>query len=206
MKNVLVFTLILILLLFPKINYADSPITSTPFADVYCDEYKIVQKASISGVMTLEIATYLSNPDEPIDVKAAVINALSWKFEGKNNAELYTWYLAITYKKELDELYLEDLHPDEVFCLGYLTIMDDYFNPEPAISILEEAKEMNEMSFTVAIILTLTKAQKAMDSDWCTVWKLTEAVLEDDKLERDLDKRAIDIIVDYMSLYKDDCK
>lgn len=72
-----------ILFLLSTINsYADSPITSTDFSDAYLD-IEIVKKAKAEGILNLEVAKYLSSPTNPIDIKAAVINALSWKLEGK---------------------------------------------------------------------------------------------------------------------------
>ena len=218
MKSALVLTLTLALLfLFPKINYADSPITSTPFSEAYLD-VKIVQKARAEGVMSLEIAEYLSSPSNPVDIKGAVINALSWKFEGKSNAELYSYYLALLYRQSLKELDIDILNADEIFCLGYLTVMDDYFHPEKALPLLEKAAARKKNSFTVSIVLALTKAQKVMDSDWlgrigvkceslwCEVWKLTEEVLRNEELKQDLRPEAKEIIVDYMVLYKYKCK
>jgi hypothetical protein len=77
---------------FASPSRADSPITSTPFSEAYQD-YEIVQKAQKAGILDLEMAQYLSSRSAPIDVKAAVINALSWKIEGKQNATLYRYFL-----------------------------------------------------------------------------------------------------------------
>ena len=169
-------------------------------------DVKMVERAHLEGVMGLEIAEFLTSPENPIDVKAAVINALSWKFDGKNNAELYAYYLALLYHVSVTELDTEFLSADEVFCMGYLTAMDDYFHPEKALPILEEAHKMMGNSFTVSIILALAKAQRAFDSDWCEVWKLTEVVLQNKELNQDLRPEAIKMIVDYMILYKEYCK
>jgi hypothetical protein len=185
--------------------YGDSPITSTPFSQAYLD-VEMVKEAKEEGLMSLEIAEYLSSTSNPVDVKAAVINALSWDVEGKSNAELYLYYLALSYRTPIDDLDIDALNGDELFSLGYLTVMDDYFNPDEAIQLLEKASAKRRDSFTVSIVLALTKAQKAMESDWCEVWKLTDGVLGNKKLKQDLRPRARKIIVDYMSLYKDDCK
>ncbi len=156
--------------------------------------------------MGLEIAEFLTSPEKPIDVKAAVINALSWRFDGKNNAELYAYYLALLYHVSVAELDTEFLSVDEIFCMGYLTAMDDYFHPEKALPILEEAHKVIKESFTVSIILALTRGQKAMDYDWCEVWRLTEEVLKNKELRQDLRPEAIKMIMDYMILYKEYCK
>src|SRR3990167_7499277 len=195
MKKILVLVvLIKLLFLFPVASYADSPITATKFYEAYLD-VKMVERAHLEGVMGFEIAEFLTFPENPIDVKAAVINALSWRFDGKNNAELYACYLALLYHVSLIELDTAFLSVDEIFCMGYLMVMDDYFHPEKALPILEEAHKVIKESFTVSIILAIAKAQRAFDSDWCEVWKLTEAVLLNKELNQDLRPEAIKMIV-----------
>lgn len=136
MKKILVLVILLkSLFIFPAVIYADSPITSTKFYEAYLD-VKMVQRAYLEGVMGLEIAEFLSSPKNPIDTKAAVINALSWRFEGKNNAELYMYYLGLLYHVSILELDTDFLSADETFCLGYLMVMDNYFHPEHAIPLL----------------------------------------------------------------------
>ena len=206
MKKILWVGLLLIVLFsFPTTSHADSPITATKFYEAYLD-VKMVERAHLEGVMGLEIAEFLTSPEKPIDVKAAVINALSWRFDGKNNAELYAYYLALLYHVSVAELDTEFLSVDEIFCMGYLTAMDDYFHPEKALPILEEAHKVIKESFTVSIILALTRGQKAMDYDWCEVWRLTEEVLKNKELRQDLRPEAIKMIMDYMILYKEYCK
>ena len=206
MKKILWVGLLLnVLFSFPTTSHADSPITATKFYEAYLD-VKMVERAHLEGVMGLEIAEFLTSPEKPIDVKAAVINALSWRFDGKNNAELYAYYLALLYHVSVAELDTEFLSVDEIFCMGYLTAMDDYFHPEKALPILEEAHKVIKESFTVSIILALTRGQKAMDYDWCEVWRRTEEVLKSKELRQDLRPEAIKMIMDYMILYKEYCK
>lgn len=206
MKKVFIPVLIVkLLFLSSVVSHADSPITSTKFYEAYLD-VKMVQRAQLEGVMGFEIAEFLTSPENPIDVKAAVINALSWRFEGKNNAELYMYYLGLLYHVSILELDTNFLSADETFCLGYLMVMDNYFHPENAIPLLEEAYKVMKDSFTVSIILALAKAQIILTEDWCEVWKLTERVLENSALKQDLRPEAKKIIVDYMILYKDYCK
>jgi hypothetical protein len=206
MKKILLVVLLLsVLLLFQKITHADSPITATDFYKAYLD-VKMVERAHMEGVMGLEIAEFLTSPENTIDVKAAVINALSWKFDGKSNAELYAYYLALLYHVSVTELDTEFLSADEIFCLGYLTAMDDYFHPERALPLLEEAHKVMKESFTVSIILALASGQAVMEYDWCEVWRLTEEVLKNKELKHDLRPEAIKMIIDYMVLYKEYCK
>ena len=206
MKKILWVGLLLnVLFSFPTTSHADSPITATKFYEAYLD-VKMVERAHLEGVMGLEIAEFLTSPEKPIDVKAAVINALSWRFDGKNNAELYAYYLALLYHVSVAELDTEFLSVDEIFCMGYLTAMDDYFHPEKALPILEEAHKVIKESFTVSIILSLVSAQMVMDYDWCAVWRLTEEVLKNKELKQDFRPEAVKMIVDYMILYKEYCE
>lgn len=204
-KILLLLSIVHSLFLFSTISHADSPITSTSFYEPYLD-IKMVERAHLEGVMGIEIAEFLSSPENPIDVKAAVINALSWKFEGKNNTEFYMYYLALLYHVPFTELDTDFLSADEIFCLGYLMAMDNYFHPEIAIPFLEKAHEMMKDSLAVSIILALAKAQMAFEADWCEVWKLLEGVLRDKSLKQDLRPEAMKLIVDYMILYKEYCK
>ena len=183
---------------------ADSPITSTNFAEAY-QSYDIVKRAQQTQVLDLEMAQYLSSRSAPTDIKAALINALSWKFEGQNNATLYRYYLGLTYGQPVADLKPSQLSDDELFALGYLTVMDDYFKPEQALPYLEAALKRNPESYTVAMVNALTQAQVALDSDWCQVWRLTEKVTNDSTLNQDLRPAAQKIIFDYMSLYKKSC-
>lgn len=204
-KKLLVVLIVTLLFLLPGISYADSPITATNFHEAYQD-VKMVQRAHLEGVMGLEIAEFLSSPENPIDVKAAVINALSWRFEGKNNAELYTYYLGLLYHMSITELNTDFLSADEIFCLGYLVAMDDYLHPENAIVLLEEAHKVMKDSFTVSIILSLAKAQMAFEQDWCEAWKVVENVLRNTELKQDLRTEAKKTITAYMILYREYCK
>ena len=93
MKNKL---LIYCLFFFSIIN-ADSPITSTDFYKAYL-HIPEVEEAHEIGVLSEEIAEYLLGSENSLDKKAAVINALSWDFDGKINAFLFKRYLNAKYQ------------------------------------------------------------------------------------------------------------
>ena len=185
--------------------WADSPITSTNFYKAYQD-VALVKEARAQKILSPRMAKFLSNPEAPLDQKAALINALSWRFKGKSNSDIYKYFLARKYKTRAAVLNLADLNTGEIFSLGYLSVMDNYFKPDRAIPLLEEARKRDNKSFTIAMILAITRAQAAMKNDWCEVWRLTEAVLNDKSLNKDLRESAVQIIVDYMKLYQSSCK
>ena len=207
MKKILTLSLIFALIpLFSVRVHADSPVTSTPFSDAYMD-IEIVRKARAGGVLDSEMAGYLSSKKNPIDKKAAVINALSWKCGGKDNAKRYIAYLEKIYRASPGNLDMNTLRGDEIFCLGYLTLMDDYFHPEKALPLLEKAGKKMKNSLTVSMILAIARAQDVMDvdTDRCEPWRITEKILQNKKLKCDLRPGAKKIIVNYMALYKEDC-
>jgi hypothetical protein len=177
---------------------ADSPLTSTPISDAYTD-LSIVVKAQKTSKMTKQFAKFLHSSKNDIDEKAALINAIGWSFEGESNAELYSKYI---FGKKPDELTLSSLNGDDLFCIGYLQALDDYFQPEKSLPYFEEAEKKNSTSLTVSLIYTLAKAQNIMSGDWCKIWEMTYQVLNDKSLYRDLREEAIKIIKDYMILYK----
>jgi hypothetical protein len=167
----------------------------------------VAKAAQSDGELSKEMAAFLSAGKIPIDHKAAVINALSWDIDGKDNATRYLEYLMEKYYgSKVDSASLEPFTGDEVFCLGYLRAMDDYFNVLESLDILDIAWMANDTSFTVSIVYAIVEAQDAMDYDWCEVWLIVEDVLLDDVLVIDMRKEAINIIVDYMRLYEQECE
>jgi len=183
---------------------ADSPLTSTYFAASYY-EFGIVAEAETAHTLTANVMDYLLDPDNPVDVKAAVINAVGWTYESTSNGAIFWDKLAEKKGKTTTSLTLNDLSGHELMCYGYLLAMSDYFDVSRAIPALELAAQKNPESYTVHMILALVRAQKDMDSDWCAVWKHTRSVLNDVTLKRDMKTSAIQTIVDYMILYKSSC-
>lgn len=204
MKKFRIFLIAIMLITATNIVLADSPITSTVFYDSY-SEYPIVLKAQKSGVMNDTIAGFLLNDTLDIGIKAAIINALSWDIDGKQNAPLLMEYILKKYKlgKGFD---IRLLSAEDIFCLGYLTIMDDYFNTDKPIGILKIAHEKSPKSYTISMILALAEAQKAMSTDFCEVYKLCKEVDKDKDLTRDLKVTAITQIFNYINNYKTYCK
>jgi putative aldouronate transport system substrate-binding protein len=205
-------------LIFPAISFADSPVTSTQFYTAYLD-IDLVKKASMMPYIDEEIAMYLSAPENPLDIKAAVINAIGWEtkgaesivqidydtgytYGGKNNARRYSDFV---FGKPLDDLDFDTLPAHDLFCIGYLMVMDNYFEPEHAVSVLEKASESFPESFSAAMITAIVKAQAATRNidEWNNVWTIVDDVIQNKNLEMDMRAEAVDIILDYMISYRD---
>ncbi|HMQ67430.1 MAG TPA: hypothetical protein PKA90_09190 [Ignavibacteria bacterium] len=182
--------------------FADSPLTSTPFHEKYTD-VDIVLEAEQSGTINRKIADYLHDVNNPVDIKAAVINALGWDINGKNNAREYTMIIYNSYVISDDMI---SASTDEAFVLGYLHAMDNYQDPDYALQYLKVAQQSNSKSYTVNLIYRLVKAQKAMDTDFCKAWNQVNKVYLDDDLNIDMREEARKVIYDYMINYKGYCK
>lgn len=190
---------LLFALLLPASGWADSPLTSTNFWKAYKDVPAVVQAHDIERLNTT-LAYYLISPANSIDKKAAVINALTWDFNGKQNAMLFREVLGIKYKVAPAQVDRR-LNADEVFCLAYLTALDDYFHVEKALALAEKARARNPKSFTVAMVAALTRAQSRF-SDQKSLYGITQPVFDDRKLVQDMRPAGRAIIAEYMRLYK----
>ncbi len=180
--------------------HADSPITTTEFYKAYLDE-AIVQKAHQAKDVTEELALYLADEENPLAVRAAVINAIGWENE---QAERAASFAQLTYDKPLSELATTNLRGDERFVIGYLLAMDDYFDTREAEAWLADAKQLLPDSFTAALIHALVQAQpEVQSSDWTHVWRIVADVAFNTDLEMDMRPAAAEIIIDYMVTYSD---
>ena len=205
-KIIRYFAVPFVLLLCRLAVPADSPITSTPFASAYSEEKIVVSAGRAKGEITPELMEYLVRPNNPVDLKMAVINRLGWETKIKNNAGSFYSYLARKnrYKNE-DEL-KQKATADELLALAYLKAMDDYYEVGPAIKYANLALEKNPQSLTYNLIVGLIRSQKAMDANWCEVFKITEAVKKNSELTVDIKSEAVRIIYEYTDSYEEFCK
>lgn len=202
MKKHFLLLLAFTALLFPAL--ADSPLTSTNFAAAYQTEPMVAKAAAANGVLTEELAAYLADGKQPIAVQLAVINQLSWSFDGKTNAAIFHQYLlAHGYKSEKDLKKRGKAH--ELIALAYLKALDNYFDVTEAVAWADLALKKDNKSYSVQLIAALIKAQQAMDSDWCKVYRLTDAVRTNTSLKADMNEGASQLIFEYMDLYADSC-
>ncbi len=190
-KLIAIITVIIGLVFVTETALADSPVTSTPFSKAYYN-VDIVKKASERNTITEDMAEYLADANNPIDVKAAIINALSWSADGKNNAEVYCQFI---YGKELKDIDVQALSADQQFCIGYLLALDDYFDTTEAIEYLKMARSNRSDSLTVAVITYLVECMKPAAFDWQDELNL---ILADSTLNKDISDDAIKVITDYM--------
>ena len=194
-----------LLLMSTALTADDTPVTSIDISKYYND-YQLVKSTRKTRVLTAYTSRYLANPTKPIDIKAATINALEPAYKGKQNARFFKNHLASKYRTSAQRLNIDALNAHELFCLGYLTLNDNYARQGEAITLLKKASAKAPHSYTIAAVLAMARGQRALKSDWCEVWYSTEKVLGDKKLNRDLRTRARQEFMQYMKKYKKYCK
>jgi len=191
---------------FNLCSFADSPITSTNFANAYSELAIVTTAETTGGVLTEELMAYLIDESNPIDAKMAVINQLGWDFDGKSNAATFQTYLFKKKKFKNEAAFKKKGTAHQFICMAYLKAMDNYFDVTDAIVYANLAVKKNNKSYTIQLIAGVIKAQQAMDSNWCKVFELTNDVRSNQSLQVDMKATAIDQIFEYMDLYRDSCE
>ncbi len=201
MNNINKILAVLFLIMSTTI-FADSPITSTEFYNAYSTHEILNDSKYEEGLLTINLMDYLDGAN-PIDIKMAIINKLGWDTEGQNNANIYLDYLFNKYKYINEEDFKNRSKGDNLLCMAYLKAMDNYLdddNVNEALIYAEKALEINPTSFTYNIIYAIIRAQNEYGKK---IYDLTNE-LRYKKLNMDMKSEAIDIIYEYMDLYKDE--
>ncbi len=191
-------------LFFLMATYAGNPLT-TNFSDYY-SSIEQVNLAEQYGQLDGELASYLLDASVSTENKAAVINALYVDSKADFNATSFRQYLARRLKVDWQNIDLSQLTGDELFCLGYLTVMDNPSESQAAFVILEQAKEKSNSSFTVNLFYSLVQAQIfADDNNNCAAFKVCEDVRNDEALVSDFNEAAINVIFESVNDYQEKC-
>ncbi|MBR5672853.1 MAG: hypothetical protein IKW97_00480 [Muribaculaceae bacterium] len=185
--------------------WADSPLTSTHFADSYSD-HPMVQMASeeMQGDISTTLLNFLADKNAPIDVRLAVINKIGWNFDGTSMGTQLGNYLMGRYKVKNEKKLVKKLDAKTLAVYAYAKAMSNYFDVAAASEMGHQAVKKNkDKSFSVAFISSLIDAQVYLDNDWSMVHKVVANVLNDGSLRLDMRQEAIDSVMDYINLYKE---
>ena len=202
MKRLL--TAIALMLAFTA-GWADSPLTSTHFADAYSD-HPMVQMAD--QMMQYDIPTtllnFLADKNSPVDVRLAIINKIGWNFDGTTVGAQLGEYLMGRYGAKSEKKLVKKLDAGTLAVYAYAKAMSNYFDVTAASELGHQAVKKNKnKSFSVALISALIDAQIYLDSDWGMIYKVVAGVLHDGSLNLDMRQEAIDNIMDYINLYNE---
>jgi len=205
MKNYFLLS-ILAFISFHFTAFADSPLTSTHFSTAYKNVPIVLQASESNGELKPKLMEFLSDENQAIDLKMAVINMLGWNFAGKSNATAFLNHLKKKNGYADKKDFLKNGNKADLLCMAYLKALDNYFKVDEAIEYADAALENNPKSYTFYIIAALIKAQKAFDNNWCDVFRITDHVRQNKNLKLDMKKAATEIIFGYMDLYKSSCE
>lgn len=197
---------------------ADSPLTSTYFAQDYATE-KMVIRVKDHGLDKKALG-YLANEQGNPVIKIAMINELGWgkaelvvKFENyllKKRNGLAPAVFEILKSPESTENQLsvvwESLTADDLMCWAYLQAMGDYFQPARANNAATLAHNKMKTSMAHATVFALIRCQIAFDESWCQVYKIGTKIFEERQyIDNQLSSAAVGHIMEYLNLYQGDC-
>lgn len=181
----------------------DSPVTSTDFHKAYL-EIPLIAEAATTHTMTTAMEKFLLKRRTPIDQKAALVNALGWSQTNTPNFDAFA--AAVKKKRKIHTLTPDSkMKAHDQLMLGYLLLLEDYFNPQNASPYLEKAAARLPNSRTAQTLLAICRAQISFDGSWCEVWRHYEKVRNNTELKDDIRKDADQVIYDYLVLYQDSC-
>ena len=202
MKRLL--TAITLMLAFTA-SWADSPLTSTHFAEAYSD-HEMVQMANefMQGDVSTTLLNFLADKHSPVDVRLAVINKIGWNFDGTSMGAQLREYLMGRYNAKNESKLVKKLDAGTLAVYAYALAMSDYIDVKAAQELAHQALKKNKnKSFSVAMASALIDAQHYLDSDWSMVYKVVADVLHDGSLHLDMRQEAIDNIMEYINLYNE---
>ena len=185
-------------------GWADSPLTSTHFAEAYSD-HPMVQMADqmMQNDIPTTLLNFLADKNSPVDVRLAVINKIGWNFDGTTVGAQLGEYLMGRYGAKSEKKLAKKLDAGTLAVYAYAKAMSNYFDVKAASELGHQAVKKNKnKSFSVAMISALIDAQIYLDSDWGMIYKVIADVLHDGSLHLDMRQEAIDNIMEYINLYQ----
>jgi hypothetical protein len=205
MKKTILLSLIILPAFLTSI-IASEPVTKTKFYTVY-GSLSEVSHIETHGTVDGNVLPFLIDPENPIDQKAAVMNTLLVNNQNKNNAVTFSMLMARLNRENFETLDLNKLSAEELFCLGYLTLMDDDGSTARALPILGMAKDKNPASSTIAIVHAIASTHaSAEEGNQCKGWKLFSQVVGDASLNHDMHPEMISIVTKNMQSYGKGCE
>lgn len=210
--------------------HADSPLTSTYFADAYADVPAVKRIIDWRDVawrnpvprpeFDKEAWAFFDDTSIPCDYKIAYLNALGWgdstitdevllHFEKKYKQPRAFWddVLSTGYvRTEFSYGVLSKMHYHDLTVLAYAQAMGDYFNPARGVECGTIAGELAPGSETVMYVNGLIIAQVMLDVNWCNVYLVMKEVRDDYEYNADrLRPEAVASIFEYVGMYEQAC-
>lgn len=216
MRKLILFLAVLTL----NLVHADSPLTSTDFSGAYKNEKILIRTAE--NKLDKKVLKFLSKEKKSSVLKIAIISQLGWGEEDKYlqlfEAHLLEKHPALQESTfdELRKIGLEEfeetnqtllLSADDLMCWAFFQGLANYFEPTLAFAAANIAYSRKPESMAHAAVYGLITAQIFFDYDWCMVYQTGDKIFRKSTYtENNLNQDAINLIMNYLSLYQGDCK
>ena len=203
MKNKLI--LFSVSMAFAGVLLGANPVTMTKFYQYFSiDEIQVVES---NGVLNGPVAMFLLDDNNPLEQKAALANAFVTNNQNNGTAHTFRQFLARQYRADFENLDLNLLNGEELFILGYLTIIDNKGNPDEGLPILEMADKKLTNSLTINMIMALAQAQQLINNgNSCQAWQTINGVTSGTGMNNDLDQAVVETIVSENNYLKTTCE
>ena len=193
----------LALILWSAVAWADSPLTSTHFAQCYSDNAMVAMAQSLDGDLNTTLLNYLADKKSPVAERLAIINAVGWNFDGKTTGAQLFEFLSKRYKAKDEKALAKKLDAGTLAVYAYAKAMSNYFDVNDAMALAGMAVSKNKKkSFSVNLIAALIRTQYYLDNDWSMIYPIVNQVLNDGSLKLDMRQSAIDSIMEYIGIYE----
>lgn len=169
--NIKIKKLMFFFLLISSYCFADSPLTSVTFWQVYKNDPIVNKAAQSKNRLNKELSAYLVQ-ENPLCIKLAVINALGWKRKGQHNSDFFLKYILKKFNlKKIDELN-NAKKSDILVCFAYMKAMDNYFDVSEAYKMIKYLKERYEFDPFYGFAYSLIATQNILNNDlgFCNIY------------------------------------
>lgn len=189
-------------------SFADSPLTSTDFYKAYAGESVVQAATKCNGKISREVMAYLAGDKNPMAVKVAAINALYMCAEesmSRDNSDVFVKYLLKNCNFQ-DENGIIGLGSASLLTsLAYIMALDNFSNVQEAANIIYCAMDKEPESKCLNMIASLIVCESFMDNylKWGKIYPIVSSVRNSTSFKEDMSEEALDIIMDYINIYKD---
>lgn len=188
--------ILMILCAAPLTVAADSPLTSTPWHKAYLDIPQ-VKAASTGYKLTSRLARYLTDRSISLDKRAALVNALGWHPNGKENSRRLKKFLLRSRPQ-----WQRRMPVDIALLYWYLAAMDRYQTPCTAAEKIRTLYLQMKDNQSAALLQLLVGSQQLLFTDWDPIWPAAQLVLTRHFSSGRIRQPALQIISNYMRFFK----
>ena len=184
------------------LSFADSPLTSSKFYQHYIGN-PLVYEASETHDLSWDMAEYILDANNPIAIKVAIINALSWgdKAEG-NYSGLVSIAMDVKQPPSASKLF-NILDGKTLICFAYLKALSDYFDVKGAVKMAKMAQKKDKDSYCVNFIAALIQSQDNFNANkWAMVYTVLDKVNNTTWRYDYLSDESAESVMEYINLYR----